>query len=199
MPAITRKTTSATPDPQEGADALLMAALQAIAQAPTRRSRRTISALTEALAQKLTERDSAALARMGWQRLSSPKPATPKPTAKPKNGPTINPSTFSGLTQERKNSAQFWAGLCSTLARNNGKIWLPEVAAVAAQLEVCIPSPAQLATRLSALTGATVERPASQAGWLICQLDGEMVGAEIWARLWISHLSAFGAKVTAES
>lgn len=198
MTTRTRKTTSATPDPQEGADALLMAALDAIAQDRHSGTRRTAQTITETLAQELTERDKAALARMGWQRLSSPKPATPKPTAKPKNGPTINPSTFEALTPERRASAVFWAGLCSTLSRSNGRVWLPEVAAVAAQLEVCLPSPAQLANRLSALTGAAVERPSAEAGWLICHLDGEMPGSKVWAQLWISYLNAFGASVTTD-
>ena len=197
MPANTRKTTTATPDPKEGADALLAAALAAIA-AQSGGARRTSQTLHEVLAQDLTARDKAALARMGWQKLSSNKPAEPRPTAKPKAGPTINPASFPTLTQERRNSAVFWAGLCSTLSRSNGKIWLPEVAAVAAQLEVCLPSPSQLANRLSALTGATVQRPQSQAGWLICELPGEMLGASIWVQLWQSHLSAFGATIQAE-
>lgn len=199
MPTIRKTTTAATPDPREGADALLMAALEAIAQTRTNGTRRTAQTQTEKLAQELTERDRAALERMGWQKLSSSRPAEPGPTVKPKNGPTINPGTFHNLTDERRNSAIFWAGLCSTLSRNNGKIWLPEIAAVAAQLKVAVPSVSQLSNRLAALTGARVERPASQAGWLICQLPGEMAGAEIWARLWISHLSAFSASIKAES
>ncbi len=199
MPTTRKTTTAATPDPKEGADALLMAALQAIAQTQTNGTRRTAQTQTEKLAQELTDRDRAALERIGWQKLSSSKPAEPKPTVKPKNGPTINPGTFHNLTDERRNSAIFWAGLCSTLGRNNGKVWLPEVAAVAAQLKVPIPSVSQLCNRLAALTGARVERPASQAGWLICQLDGEMAGASIWAQLWISHLAAFSATIAAEA
>lgn len=197
MPTIRKTTTSANPNPQEGADALLAAALAAIAQAQPGR-RQTGQAHAEKLAQELTPRDKAALNRMGWAKLSSNRPAEPRPTVKAKPGPTINPATFAGLSQERRNSAIFWAGLCSTLSRSNGKIWLPEVAAVAAQLELPIPAPSQLANRLAALTGATVERPASQAGWLICHLPGEMAGASIWAQLWISHLTAFSAKVAAE-
>jgi hypothetical protein len=200
MPANTRTrtNTSATPDPREGADALLAAALAAIAQTQPSGKRQTGQTPTETLSQELTARDRAALTRMGWQKLSSNKPAEPKPTAKPKNGPSINPATFAALSQERRNANVFWAGLCSTLSRSNGKIWLPEIAAVAAQLEVLIPSPSQLCNRLAALTGAKVERPQGQAGWLVCNLPGEMVGAPVWVQLWQSHLAAFGATVTAE-
>ena len=185
---------AAAPDPKDPA-ALLMAALRASGTASVRRTVRSTAA-PEQLAQPLTDRDRAALEQLGWTgKLSSPKPAEPKPTAKVKAGPVINPATYADLSPERQASSQFWAGLCSTLARSNGRIWLPEVAAVAAQLSVEITGPAQLAARLSALTGRPVSRPATDAGWLICDIPNEMPGAQLWAQLWASHASAYGTAV----
>lgn len=175
---------------------LLMAALQASAKASpaTRTSRAT--AAPEQLAQPLTDRDRAALEQLGWNgRLSSPKPSEPKPKAKVKPGPAVNVATFSNLSPERQASSQFWAGLCSVLARSKGKVWLPEAAAVAAHLNVEITSPAQLAARLSALTGRPVSRPIDQAGWLLCDITEPMAGAEMWAKLFNAHAAAYGASI----
>ncbi len=174
---------------------LLAAALAAMAAAePQRAGRVTAQTQRETLAQELTERDRAALARMGWDgRLSSPKPAAPKPTAQRRSGPTVKVSTFAELSPERQRSTQFWAGLCSTLSRSNGRVWLPEVAAAAAALQVPITSPAQLAARLSVLTGCTVARPSTDAGWLVCELPGEMPGAQLWAQLWAQTVASFKA------
>lgn len=176
--------------------ALLLAALQASAKAnPTRTTSRSTAA-AEQLAQPLTDRDRAALAQLGWTgRLSSPKPAEPKPTAKVKAGPVINPATYGDLSSERQASAQFWAGICSVLARSGGRVWLPEAAAVAAHLGVEITSPAQLAARLSALTGLPVSRPTAEAGWLLCDIKEPMAGAEIWAQLFNTHAAAYAAAV----
>jgi hypothetical protein len=189
--------TNAAQDPA----ALLAAALQAMAaaQPQTNASRRTAATKAEQLAQPLTQRDKAALERMGWSgKLSSNKPAEPKPRANVKPGPAVKVATFNDLSPERRASAQFWAGICSTLARSNGRVWLPEAAAVASQLNVEITSPAQLAARLAALTGCTVTRPAADAGWLVCELPGEMPGAALWAQLWVTHLTAFGDAIAAE-
>jgi hypothetical protein len=176
--------------------ALLMAALQASAKANPSRATSRSTAAAEQLAQPLTDRDRAALAQLGWDgRLSSPKPSEPKPTAKVKAGPVINPATYGDLSPERQASSQFWAGLCSVLARSNGRIWLPETAAVAAQLGVEITSPAQLAARLSALTGLPVSRPTNEAGWLICDIKEPMSASEIWAQLWNSHAAAYAAAI----
>jgi hypothetical protein len=176
--------------------ALLLAALQAsAAAAPATRATRS-TAKPEELAQPLTDRDRAALAQLGWVgRLSSPKPAEPKPTAKVKAGPSVNAATFADLSPERQASSQFWAGLCSVLARSGGRIWLPEAAAVAAHLGVEITSPAQLAARLSALTGLPVSRPTAEAGWLLCPISEEMPAAEVWAQLWNAHTAAYGAAI----
>ena len=176
--------------------ALLMAALQAsAAAAPTTRTSRS-TAKPEELAQPLTDRDRAALEQLGWTgRLSSPKPAEPKPTAKVKAGPVINPATYGDLSPERQASSQFWAGLCSVLARSNGRVWLPEAAAVAAHLGVEVTSPAQLAARLSALTGLSVSRPTTEAGWLLCDIQEPMSAADLWAQLWNTHAAAYGAAV----
>ena len=191
----TRKTASAAQDPA----ALLMAALQASA-ASKPQQRRTAQTSTETLAQPLTDRDRVALERMGWTgRLSSPKAAEPRPTAKVKPGPVINPATFADLTPERQASAQFWAGLCATLQRSNGRLWLPEAAAVASQLGVAITGPSQLAARLTAVTGLPVQRPTSEAGWLVCDISEAMPGADIWAQLWNAHLQTFTDAVAAES
>lgn len=202
MPTSTRKTAAAAPDPKRNSSdpaALLMAALQASA-ASKPQQRRTAATQAETLAQPLSARDKAALERMGWAgRLSSPKPSEPKPTAKVKPGPVINPATFADLTPERQASAQFWAGLCATLQRSNGRLWLPEAAAVACQLRVAITGPSQLAARLTAVTGLPVTRPTSEAGWLICQIDEAMPGADIWAQLWNAHLQAFTDAIAAES
>ena len=190
--ARTKTNANAAHDPA----ALLLAALQAsAAAAPTTRTTRS-TAKPEELAQPLTDRDRAALTQLGWVgRLSSPKPAEPKPTAKVKAGPVINPATYGDLSPERQASAQFWAGLCSVLARSNGRVWLPEAAAVAAQLGVEITSPAQLAARLSALTGLPVSRPTDAAGWLVCPISEPMAGAEVWAQLWNAHAAAYGAAI----
>ena len=190
----TRTKTNTATDPA----ALLMAALQASAKAaPTTRTSRSTAA-PEQLAQPLTDRDRAALEQLGWTgKLSSPKPAEPKPTAKVKAGPVINPATYGDLSPERQASSQFWAGLCSVLARSGGRIWLPEAAAVAAHLGVEITSPAQLAARLSALTGLPVSRPTTEAGWLICDIPEPMAAADAWAQLFNAHLSAYGAAVAA--
>lgn len=178
--------------------ALLMAALQASAKSIDRQRRLPKKCQAEQLAQPLTDRDAAALAQLGWTgKLSSPKPAEPKPTAKVKAGPVINPATYGDLSPERQASSQFWAGLCSVLARSNGRVWLPKAAAVAAHLGVEITSPAQLAARLSALTGLPVSRPTTEAGWLICDIPEPMAAADIWAQLWNAHLSAYGAAIAA--
>jgi hypothetical protein len=201
----TKTAAAAAPDPKRNAAqdpaALLLAALQQMAaeQPQTNAARRTAATRAETLAQPLTARDKAALARMGWEgKLSSSKPAEPKPTAKVKSGPTVSVATFADLSPERQASAQFWAGLCSTLARSAGKVWLPEAAAVAAQLGVEITSPAQLAARLSALTGLPVSRPAADAGWLICNITDPMPAAQVWAQLWAAHLQAFSDATAAE-
>jgi hypothetical protein len=188
----TKTNANAAQDPA----ALLMAALQASAAAAPSRTTSRSTAKPEQLAQPLTDRDIAALAQLGWKgRLSSPKPAEPKPTAKVKAGPAINPATYGDLSPERQASAQFWAGLCSVLARSNGRVWLPEAAAVAAHLGVEITSPAQLAARLSALTGLPVSRPTTEAGWLICDIPEPMPAAEIWAQLFNTHAAAYAAAV----
>ncbi len=201
MARTTKTTTAAAPQPANDPAALLAAALQAMAaaQPQTGSGRRTAQTQRETLAQPLTARDRAALARMGWSgKLSSNKPAEPKPRANVKPGPSVKVATFADLSPERQASAQFWAGICSTLARSSGRVWLPEAAAVASQLNVEITGPAQLAARLAALTGCTVTRPADQAGWLHCDLPGEMAGAQLWAQLWASHLQAFSDAVAAE-
>lgn len=206
MATTTRKTAAAAPDPKRGpiADpaALLAAALQA--STPSTNSNRRTAASTaapEALSQPLTDRDKSAMARLGWfGKLTSNKSAEPKPTAKVKTGPIVNAATYSNLSPERQASTQFWAGLCSTLARSAGRVWLPEVAAVAAQLGVPISSPSQLANRLSALTGLPVHRPTGKnAGWLICDITEPMQGAELWAQIWNGHLQQFSDAVAAES
>lgn len=190
------KTTATNASAQDPA-ALLMAALQASAAAAPSKQRRTAQARAEVLAQDLTARDRAALEQLGWLgcRLSSPKPAEPKPTAKVKSGPVINPATYGDLSPERQASSQFWAGLCSTLARSNGRVWLPEAAAVAAHLGVELTSPAQLAARLSALTGLPVSRPTDAAGWLVCDITEAMPAADVWAQLWNVHAAAYGDAV----
>jgi hypothetical protein len=197
----TRKNTSNSNNTAQDPAAILAAALQAMAATQQHKSaaRRTAQGNAEVLAQPLTARDKAALERMGWNgRLSSNKPAEPKPRANVKAGPSVKVATFNDLSPERRASAQFWAGICSTLARSNGRVWLPEAAAVASQLNVEITSPAQLAARLAALTGCTVTRPAADAGWLVCELPGEMAGAALWAQLWASHLQAFSDLIAAE-
>jgi hypothetical protein len=197
----TRKNTSNSNNTAQDPAAILAAALQAMAATQQHKSaaRRTAQGNAEVLAQPLTARDKAALERMGWNgRLSSNKPAEPKPRANVKAGPSVKVATFNDLSPERRASAQFWAGICSTLARSNGRVWLPEAAAVASQLGVEITGPAQLAARLAALTGCTVTRPADQAGWLVCELPGEMAAADLWAQLWASHLQAFTDAVAAE-
>lgn len=148
----------------------------------------------EVLCQPLSARDEDALERMGWTgKLTAAKATQPPARAKQKSGPIINAARFSELTPARQASAQFWAGLCSTLARSNGKVWLPEVAAVAAHLGVEVASPAQLAARLSALIGRPVSRPEGpeSGGFLTVSDLPEMNGAQIWARLWVRHLEGF--------
>ena len=205
MTRTNTKTAAAAPEPRKPANdpaALLLAALQQMAaeQPQTNASRRTAATQRETLAQPLTARDKAALARMGWTgKLSSAKPSEPKPTAKVKAGPTVSVATFADLSPERQASAQFWAGLCSTLARSAGKVWLPEVAAVAAQLGVHVENPAQLANRLSSMTGRPVTRPTDQAGWLFCDITEAMPAAQVWAQLWNAHLTVFGDLIAQES
>jgi hypothetical protein len=189
---------------QDPVTKLLAEALQAMAAAslkPTKRA--TAQSRSEELAQPLTERDIQALTRAGWikqngdfQRLSSPAPQQPKPTDKVKTGPIVNVATFADLTPERQASFQFWAGLCSTLARSGGRVWLPEVAAVAAQLGIVFDGPSQLSRRLTSLVGLPVSRPRDQAGWLICEIE-PMPGSEIWAQLWNTHLQVFTDKIAA--
>jgi hypothetical protein len=198
----TRKSTSNSNSTASDPASILAAALQAMAATQQHKSaaRRTAQGNAEVLAQPLTARDKAALARMGWNgKLSSGKPAEPKPRANVKPGPALKVATFADLSPERQASAQFWAGICSTLSRSNGRIWLPEAAAVASQLNVEITGPAQLAARLSALTGCTVTRPADNAGWLHCELPGEMPAAQVWAQLWVAHLQAFSDLIAQES
>lgn len=192
------KTTKAAAAAAADPAALLMAALQASAKTNPSRTTSRSTAAPEQLAQPLTDRDRAALEQLGWTgKLSSPKPAEPKPTAKVKAGPVINPATYGDLSPERQASSQFWAGLCSVLARSNGRVWLPEAAAVAAHLGVEITSPAQLAARLSALTGLPVSRPTDAAGWLICDIQDPMPAADVWAQLFNAHASAYGAAAAA--
>ena len=148
----------------------------------------------ETLSQPLSARDEAALERIGWcGRLTAPKTTQPPRKAKRKAGPIINVNTFSQLTPQRQASAQFWAGLCSTLARSNGKVWLPEVAAVATVLSVEIASPAQLSARLAALIGRPVSRPEGPelGGFLTVEDLPEMTGAQLWSQLWVRHLQQF--------
>jgi len=131
---MTRTTkTAAAPQPANDPTSLLAAALQAMAaaQPQTNASRRTAATQRETLAQPLTARDKAALARMGWEgRLSSAKPSQSAPSkrgkADAKPGPRVTVSTFADLSPERQRTTQFWCGLCSTLSRSNGKIWIPE-------------------------------------------------------------------------
>lgn len=195
----TRKNTntSAAQDPA----ALLAAALQAVAATQqTNSGRKTSQSKAETLSQPLTARDRYAIDRAGWTgcKLSSSKPAEPKPTAERKSGPAFKAATFRDLSPERQASVQFWAGLCSVISRSAGRVWLPEVAAVSAQLGVPFNGPAQLATRLAALTGCPVTRPATDAGWLCCDLPGEMPGADAWVGIWNANLSAFSAAAIAE-
>lgn len=199
----TKTATAAAPEPQpnvaQDPAALLLAALQASAAAqPGRRVTSRSTAAPERLAQELTQRDRAALEQLGWTgRLSSPKPAEPRPKAKVKNGPIVNAASFADLSAERQASTQFWAGLCSVLARSGGRVWLPEAAAVAAHLGVPITGPAQLAARLSALTGLPVSRPVDAAGWLVCEISEPMAAAQIWAQLWNTTAEQYGAAVLA--
>jgi hypothetical protein len=166
-------------------------------------SRTTSRTYSETLAQPLSARDKVALARMGWEgRLSSAKPSQSAPSkrgkADAKPGPRVTVATFRDLSPERQRTTQFWCGLCSTLSRSSGKIWIPEVAAVAAQLQIELDSPAVLANRLAYMTHCTVSRPADSAGWLVCELPGEMAAAHLWAQLWNAHLQAFTDAVAAE-
>jgi len=198
----TTKAAAAAPEPKNDPAALLAAALQAMAAAQPAKAT-TSRTYSEALAQPLTTRDRVALERMGWTgRLSTAKPYQSAPSkrgkADAKPGPRVTVATFSDLSPERQRTTQFWCGLCSTLSRSNGKIWIPEVAAVAAQLEVELDSPSVLANRLAYVTHCVVSRPADQAGWLVCELPGEMPAADLWAQLWASHLQAFSDLIAAE-
>lgn len=146
--------------------------------------------------QPLTITDAAALQEIGWTgKLSSNRQSIPRPNSKIKSGPTFVPENFGYLTEQRKASIQFWSGLCSVLSQNNGRVWMPEVAAVAVHLGVCIPTPSQLASRLSAMTGLAVSRPRSAAGWLYCKIDNQPKGVELWSQLWMTHLVAFRKSV----
>ena len=199
----TRKNTSNSNSNSTANDpaALLLAALEAVAATQqTNSGRRTSQSKPEALSQPLTARDRYAIDRAGWTgcKLSSSKPSEPKPTAERKSGPAFKASTFRDLSPERQASVQFWAGLCSTLARSAGRIWLPEAAAVAVQLGVNFDGPAQLAARLAALTGCPVTRPTTDAGWMVCELPGEMPGADAWVGIWQANLAAFKAAAIAE-
>ena len=184
----TKPAAAAAPDP----DDLLMAALAAMG-ASTASASASAEEILEILCQPLSERDQAALDRMGWcGRLTAPRPTAPPRKAKKKSGPIINAQNFSQLTPQRRASAQFWAGLCSTLSRANGKVWIPEIAAVAAQLNVEVASPAQLAARLAALIGRPVSRPEGEnAGFLLVEGLPEMAGAQLWSQLWNRHLQRF--------
>lgn len=202
MARITKTTTAAAPEPANDPASLLAAALQAMAAAQPAKAT-TSRSYSETLAQPLTQRDKAALTRMGWTgRLSTAKPYQSAPSkrgkAEAKPGPRVTVATFRDLSPERQRTTQFWCGLCSTLSRSNGKIWIPEVAAVAAQLQVEIDSPSILCNRLAYVTHCVVARPADQAGWLHCELPGEMPAADLWAQLWASHLQAFSDAVAAE-
>jgi hypothetical protein len=139
---------------------------------------------------------------MGWDgRLSSAKPAEPAPKAKVKAGPVIG-ANFTDVTPERQASVRFWAGLCAVLRQNKGRVWLPEVAAVAAAVGIDLKSPTNLATRLAALTGCPVSRPADQAGWLVCpaiaDLDPQPAEA-LWIQLWNLTAQTFADQIAAES
>ena len=193
MPNNTKPAAAAAPDP----DDLLMAALAAMG-ATTASTGDTEPEILELLAAELSSRDRAALQAMGWcGRLTAPKATQPPARAKRKSGPVINAARFSDLTPQRKASAQFWAGLCSTLSRSNGKVWIPEIAAVAAVLGVEIASPAQLAARLAALIGRPVSRPEGElGGFLVVQDLPEMDGAQLWAQLWNRHLQRFTPTAT---
>jgi hypothetical protein len=200
---MTRTKTATAANTANDPAALLAAALQAMAAAQPA-SRTTSRTYSETLAQPLTTRDKAALERMGWTgRLSSAKPSQSAPSkrgkAEAKPGPRVTVSTFADLSPERQRTTQFWCGLCSTLSRSNGKIWIPEVAAVAAQLQVELDSPSILSNRLSYITHCVVSRPADQAGWLVCELPGEMPAAQVWAQLWAAHLQAFSDLIAQES
>lgn len=190
MPSNTKPATPA-PAPMDP-DELLLQALAAMG-ATNASTGDTEPEVLETLCQPLSDRDQTALDRMGWGgRLTAPKSTQPPKRAKRKAGPIINPQGFSQLTPQRKASAQFWAGLCSTLARSNGRVWIPEIAAVAAVLGVEIASPAQLAARLAALIGRPVARPEGEnGGFLVVESLPEMTGAQLWAQLWARHLQAF--------
>jgi len=189
---MTRNTKPAAPAPAPmDPDELLLQALAAMGG--TNASADTEPEVLELLAAELSSRDRAALERMGWSgRLTAPRPTQPPRKAKKKAGPIINAARFAELTPQRQASAQFWAGLCSTLARSNGKVWIPEAAAVAAVLGVEVASPAQLAARLAALIGRPVARPEGEhGGFLVVEDLPEMTGAQLWAQLWSRHLQAF--------
>jgi hypothetical protein len=200
---MTRTTRAAAPAPAADPIAALLAqALAATAQAQGKGKRQTSNTQRETLAQALTPRDTAALARMGWEgKLSSAKPAEPAPKAKVKAGPVIG-ANFADLTPERQASIRFWAGICAVLRQNKGKVWIPEAAAVAAAVGIDLKSPTQLATRLAALTGCPVSRPADQAGWLVCpaiaELDAQPAEA-IWGQLWNLTAQTFADQIAAES
>ena len=199
---MTRNTKPAAPAPAPlDPDELLLQALKAMGAGSTRSTADTEPEVLEVLCQPLSDRDQAALERMGWAgRLTAPKATQPPRKAKKKSGPVINAARFAELTPARQASAQFWAGLCSTLARSNGKVWLPEVAAVAATLGVEIASPAQLAARLAALIGRPVARPEGEnGGFLMVEDLPEMNGAQFWAQLWVRHLQTFMPTATRQT
>jgi len=190
MPSTKPATASPSPlDPDE----LLLQALAAMGASTKASTGDSEPEVLEVLCQPLSDRDQTALDRMGWTgRLTAPRPTAPPRKAKAKSGPIINPQGFSQMTPQRQASAQFWAGLCSTLARSNGRVWIPEIAAVAAALNVEIASPAQLSARLAALIGRPVARPEGEnGGFLIVKDLPEMVGAQLWAQLWSRRLQAF--------
>lgn len=185
-------TKAASPAPLDP-DEILFQALTAMGAAKNASTKAEPEEL-ETLCQPLSERDRIALERIGWDgRLTAAKATQPSPKAKRKAGPIINPNTFESLTPQRQASAKFWAGLCSTLARSNGRVWLPEVAAVAAVLEVDIASPAQLSARLAALIGRPVARPEGEelGGFITVEDLPEMNGAQLWSQLWGRYLQRF--------
>lgn len=191
---MTRNTKPAAPAPAPmDPDELLLQALAAMG-ATKSASANTEPEVLEVLCQPLSARDEDALERMGWAgRLTAPRPTQPPAKAKKKSGPVINAARFSELTPARQASSQFWAGLCSTIARNGGKVWLPEIAAVAATLGVEVASPAQLSARLAALIGRPVARPEGEklGGFLVVSDLPEMNGAQLWAQLWARRVQAF--------
>lgn len=189
-----------TNKPAQAEDLLLSLLAEAVSESArkTSQARRTSQAQGEVLAQELTPRDVAALERMGWTgRLSSPKPNSPQRGQTVKPGPLIS-ANFASLSPETQARQIFWAGLCSTLSRSKGKIWIPEIAAVAAQMGIPLPNVSRLSNQLVAMTGCAVERPSNQAGWLVCNIHGEMPAATKWAKIWQISLQKFSDNIAAE-